>query len=211
MPAMTFNSLVSQVSAYLDRTDVSTLEQIPNFIYQAEQRICRESKTIGFESYVTGNLIPGVAVYQKPALWRRWITFNVGTGATNNSHTPVQLRSYEYLIANYPDPTQTGTPLYYSDKGYDNYIVAPTPDIAYPFEIAFLQLPTPITLLNQTNFLTNFAPDVLLYATLVEAIPYLKDDERMALWNAEYEKRMASLNAQDDMRIEDRQSNRNAD
>jgi len=208
---MTYSSLFNQVLSYLDRTDIDTTNQVANFIFQAQQRIARDTKTLGLEVYATGLLTPGVAVYAKPANWRRNITFNVGTGSTNNARSPVLLRSYEFLINYWPNRTLTATPLYYCDYGYSNYLLAPTPDAAYPFEFSFLELPTPITPLNQTNWLTNFAPDVLLYATLLEATPYLKDDERLGMWEDQYKKRIDSLNGQDDQRVYDRQSNRSAD
>jgi hypothetical protein len=208
---MTYTSLYNQVLSYLDRTDIDTASQLPYFIAQAQQRICREVISIGLEQYVTGNLIKNLAVYQKPAGWRRSITFNVGTGVGNNSRTPVELRSYEYLISYSPDRTKTGTPKYYADYLYDNFVVAPTPDFAYPFEFAYLQLPPSVTLQNQTNWITDFAPDVLLYATLLEAIPYLKDDERVPIWQNMYKMGIDSLNDQDSLRVDDRQSDRRSD
>lgn len=208
---MTYNSLVNQVMSYLDRTDATTLGAVPGFIAQAEQRIARESKNIGFEIYATGVFTPTIAVYQKPANWRRNITFNVGSAVNSNVRNPVQLRSYEYLLSLWPDRTLTGLPLYYCDYGFNNYLIAPTPDVAYPFEYSFLALPTPLTPLQQTNWLTDFAPDVLLYATLLESIPFLKDDERVPVWESKYAAAISSLNGQDDLRIQDRQSNRSAD
>lgn len=208
---MTYTSLFNQVLAYLDRTDLDTSNQLPNFIANAQQRICREVISIGLEQYVTGNFTKDVAVYAKPAGWRRNITFNVGTGSTHNSRTPVLLRSYEYLLQFWPDRTQTGVPQFYADYGYNNYIVAPTPGSALPFEFSYLQLPPPITLQNQTNWITDFAPDVLLYATLLEAAPYLKNDERIPVWQNMYQMGIDSLNGQDKLRTEDRQSNRGAD
>lgn len=211
MSNMTYTSLFNQVLQYLDRSDLDTQNQVANFIYQAQQRVSRESKNIGLEVYATGVFTPSVAVYQKPANWRRWITFNVGLGATNNSRTPVLLRSYEYILQYSPDRTQTGTPQFYADYGYTNFIVAPTPSTNFPFEFSYLQLPPPISVNNQTNWITDYAPDVLLYATLLEAIPYLKDDERFPIWEKMYQRALDSLNAQDDMRVDDRQSDRRSD
>lgn len=208
---MTYNSLVSQIEAYLDRNDKDTINQIPNFIYQAEQRIARESKNIGLVQYITGNFTVGVSVYPKPARWRRNITFNYGTGTQNNTRNPVFLQTYEYVRNYWPDPTQTGAPKFYSDYGFSNFLIAPTPDQTYPFELGYLELPTPLSANNQNNWLTDYAPDVLLYATLLEAIPYLKDDERYQLWTDKYNTAIGSLNAQDDQRVVDRQSNRGAD
>lgn len=208
---MTYTSLVSEVEAYLNRTDAATIARIPDFIYQAEQRICRESKNIGLETYVVGNFITGTSVYQKPARWRRNLSFNFGTGTGNNTRNQLLLRKYEFLRNYWPDSTSTSTPKFYCDYGYSNFLVAPTPDDDYPFEYCYLQLPEPITAANQTNWLTNFAPDVLLYATLLEAVPFLKDDERVQVWQGYYDKGLSSLNTQDDLRLLDRASNAGAD
>ncbi len=208
---MTYNSLVAQITSYLNRNDASTIAQIPNFIYQAEQRICRESKNIGLEQYVEGNFTPGVSVYPKPARWRRNITFNYGTGVGNNTRNQVFLRTYEYVRAYWPDSTQLAPPLYYSDYAYTHFLIAPTPDAAYPFEFSYLELPEPLNIGVQTNWLTNYAPDALLYASLLEAVPFLKNDERVPVWQNYYDRALASLNNQDDQRIVDRTSNRGAD
>jgi hypothetical protein len=209
--SMTFDSLVIQVKNYLERDDATTVSEIPNFINQAQQRICRESKNIGLEQYVTGNFVPGVFTYAKPARWRRNITFNCGTGPAQENRSSILLRSYEFLISYWPDRTKTGTPDVYSDYGYYNFIVAPTPDTTYPFEFSYLEIPATLSVVTQTNWLTDFAPDVLLYATLLEAMPYLKNDERMPVWKEMYGAGIASLNAQDDLRVVDRQSSREAD
>lgn len=209
--AMTYASLSAQILQYLNRNDADTVAMVPNFIAQAEQRICRESKNIGLEQYVTGNFIVGNAVLAKPSRWRRNITFNYGTGTGNNTRNQVYLRSYEFMRNYWPDDTQTAPPLYYSDYGYDHLLVTPTPDQAYPFEFSYLELPLQLTALQQTNWITDFAPDVLLYASLLEAIPFLKNDERIPVWEKMYDRGLTSLNRQDDQRLLDRTSNRQAD
>jgi len=161
---MTYNSLVEQITNYLNRTDTSTINEIPKFIYQAEQKICRETKNIGLEQYVVSNFIPGTSVYPKPGRWRRNITLNYGTGGgQNNFRNQIYLRKYEYIRSYWPDSTILGPPLYYSDYAYTNFLVAPTPDQAYPFELAYLELPALLTAAQQTNWITNYAPDLLFY------------------------------------------------
>lgn len=209
--AMTYNSLVLQIQAELDRTDADFVAQIPNFILNAHQRICRDSKNIGFEQYVTGSFTVGLPVIPKPARWRKNITFNYGSGTNNVVVNPIELRTYEYLRSYWPNPTLTSAPLYYADYGFYNFLVAPTPDDTYPFEIAYLELPQVLSLLNQTNWLTNYAPDLLLYACILEAVIYLKVDERISVFANEYNVRLQALNAQDEQRYIDRQSVREAD
>jgi hypothetical protein len=105
----------------------------------------------------------------------------------------------------------TGTPVFYSDYGYSNILIAPTPSGTNPFEFCYMELPEPITPDNETNWLTDYAPDVLLYATLLEASSFLKNDERVPVWKEYYERALASLNSEDDQRLVDRTTNAGAD
>lgn len=208
---MTYTSLTNQILSYLNRSDADTINQIPNFIYQAEQRICREVKSIGIETYVTNSFTPSVNTFLKPARWRRTLSFQVGIDTNNNTRFPLFLRTYDYLRQYWPDDSITGQPIYYADYGYDHFIIAPTPDISYPFELSYMELPEPIGPTVSTNWITNNAPDLLLYASLLEAVPYLKVDQRAPLWQSYYDRALQSLNAQDEQRYQDRQSNRKAD
>lgn len=208
--SLTYNTLIINVMAELDRTDQDTRNQVPNFISRAEQRIAGEVKDLGLEQYIIGTFTPTQATLPKPSRWRRNITFNVGSGTDFNTRNQVELRSYEFVNMYWMDRTQTGLPKYYCDYGYYNILVAPTPDLTYPFEWSYLELPEPLSISNQTNWLTNYAPDVIFYGTLLEAIPYLKDDERTKFQEL-YDRGIGRLNALDEMRVADRGSQRKAD
>jgi len=212
--AQTYNSLVVQIESYLDRTDADTIAQIPNFIYQAQQRLARETKSLGQVQYINTQFIVipvSNPVIQKPGRYRRVLSWQLGTGPTMSIRNQLYLRSYEYCRAYWPDPTATGQPLYYCDYGFYDWLVVPSPDIAYPYEISYLELSIPLSLAVQTNYYTNFAPDLLLYACLLEAIPYLKTDERIPVWQGMYDRALASLNGQDENRYLARSSNRESD
>ena len=215
MPAMTYTSLVNQVTDYIDRDDTDTLNEVPNFIYQAQQNLALACKTILVESYIVGNFITGTSVYQKPANWRRNVSMNVGSVGPNfNTRNPVLLRPYEFLRMYTPDSadaTKRALPQFYSDYGYTNFLVAPTPDQNYPFEYCFLQIPAVISQDNQTNYWTNFAPQLLLNATLVEAMSFLKNDDRIQVFKAAMQEGIDLINKQDDMRIVDRSTARQSD
>lgn len=208
---MTYNTLVLQIQNYLNRYDDILIAQIPNFIYQAEQRIARESKNIGLEKYVTNTFDAGEAVLAKPGRWRRTISFNYGTGVNFNNRNQLYLRTYEYARSYWPNQTLLGNPLYYCDYSYTHFLIVPTPIDFFPFELSYLELPAPLTLLNQTNWLTNYAPDLLLYACLLEAIPFLKNDERIPVWEKLYDRALASVENQDQLRYLDRTSERSSD
>ena len=59
---------------------------------------------------------------------------------------------------------------------------------------------------NQTNWFTIYAPQALLYGSLLQAMPFLKNDDRVQLWQALYQQAMDVLVAEDKLRIADRQA-----
>ena len=59
---------------------------------------------------------------------------------------------------------------------------------------------------NQTNWFTNYAPQALLYGSLLQAMPFLKNDERMPMWQQNYDLIMQTLMAEDKLRLADRQA-----
>ena len=208
---MTFTTLQQDVRRYLERgnsyaSDPVVYEQIPRLINLAERRISRELKIQGFINVVTGTLTVGQSVYPKPDRWRDTVSMNIGTGTQNNTRKVLFTRAYEYLLSYWPDRSQTEQPIFYSDYDYSNWLIAPTPDAAYPFEVLYYELPPLLDDEVQTNWLTDYAPQLLLYGTLLEATPFLKNDERIPVWQQMYDRAAAMLNGEDLAKILDRSS-----
>jgi hypothetical protein len=116
------------------------------------------------------------------------------------------LRKYEYLREYWPEPTETDVPLFYADYDYTHWLVAPTPAAAYNFEVIYYERPQPLDSSNQTNWFTTYAPQALLYGSLLQAMPFLKNDDRMPMWRAEYDLIINTLKAEDVARVGDRQA-----
>lgn len=206
---MTFTTLKEDVRRYLERgssyaSDPVVYEQIPRLINLAERRIARELKIQGFINVVTGTLTIGQSVYSKPDRWRDTVSMNIGTGAQNNTRKVLFSRAYEYALSYWPDRSQTEQPIFYSDYDYDHWLIAPTPDAEYPFEILYYEIPPLLDDTIQTNWLTEYAPQLLLYGTLLEATPFLKNDERIPVWQSMYDRAAAMLNGEDLAKILDR-------
>lgn len=205
----TFTTLREDVQRYLERgasaaTDPTVYEQIPRLINLAERRIARELKVQGFIAPVTTDLVTGQSVYDKPDRWRDTVSMNIGTGASNLDRKPLFSRSYEYVRAYWPNEGSTGEPVFYCDYDYSHWLIAPTPDDTYPIEILYYQQPQLLDDINQSNWLTDYAPQVLLYATLLEATPFLKNDDRIEVWQGMYDRAAAMLNGEDLAKILDR-------
>jgi hypothetical protein len=210
---MTYTSLQQDVRRYLERgasmmSDPIVFEQIPRLINLAERRISRELKIQGFINVVTAILTPGVSVLPKPDRWRDTVSINVGTGAGYAKRKTIQTRSYEYVRTYWPDSTEEGEPVFYADYDFGQWLIAPTPDQAYPIEILYYELLPLLDDTVQTNWLTEQAPQLLLYATLLEATPFLKNDDRIQVWQTMYDRAAAMLNGEDLAKILDRSASR---
>lgn len=203
---MTYDSLLVDVRRYLERgftqaSDQIVYDQLPRLITLGERRIARELKIEGFIRAITTPLSIGVAVYLKPDRWRDTVSMTV-------NNVPIFARSYEYIRNYWPDETQTGDPAYYADYDFQHWIITPTPDATDTLEILYYEQPRFLGEDFQTNWLTDYAPDVLLYATLLEATPFLKSDERIQTWQGMYDRAAQALNGEDLKRIMDRSANR---
>ena len=95
------------------------------------------------------------------------------------------------------------TPYYYSDYDYEHWFICPTPDLQYSFELQYYERPEPLSSTKQTNWTTQYAPQVLLYATLMEAMPWLKTSERIPEFQALYTQALSSITKEDQERIID--------
>ena len=74
------------------------------------------------------------------------------------------------------------------------------------FEVLYYERVQPLDSSNQSNWFTEYAPQALLYGSLLQAMPFLKNDERMGMWQAQYSQIMEILKTEDVARVGDRQT-----
>lgn len=200
---MTYDSLVENVQSYLERTDTATIAKIPLFIMLAEQVIASEIKFLGNLTVNESQMVANDNVIEKPARWHKTVSMNVTVAGERK---PLLLRKYEYIRNYWPNPDDTGEPLFYCDYDYTHWLVGPTPGVAYDFEVLYYERVQPLDSSNQTNWFTIYAPQALLYGTLLQAMPFLKNDDRIPMWQAQYKQIMDVLRVEDKLRIADRQA-----
>jgi hypothetical protein len=200
---MTYDSLVNDIETYLERTDQATIDKIPQFIMLAEQVIAAELKFLGNLTVAGSTMVQGQPTIDKPARWRKTVSMNV---TVNGQKFPVLLRKYEYLREYWPDATDTDVPKFYCDYDYTHWLVAPTPAAAYTYEVLYYERVQPLDSSNQSSWFTQYAPQALLYGSLLQAMPFLKNDARIAMFQAQYQQIMDVLKTEDVARIGDRQA-----
>ena len=205
--AMTFTSLQQDLQRYLERgtvLDTTVFAQLPRLINLAERAIAEKLKIQGFLVPVIGGLVAGTSVYAKPNRWRQTVSMNFGMGVNNNKRVQLFARSYEYCRSYWPDSAEKDVPQFYADYDYQHWLIVPTPVAVYPWEINYYQLPPLLDNTNQTNWLTNYAPNLLLYRALLECTPFVKNDERMGVWQGLYQEQLDSIDTQDLQKVADR-------
>lgn len=198
---LTYDSLTSLVLQYLERSDTAVVNFIPTAITMAEFEIAQEIKTLGQMIVADGTMNIGNPIIAKPARWRKTVSMTL---AVSGAKQPMFLRKLEYLNTYAPDVTATGTPLYYADYDYDHWFVAPTPSSAFAFEALCYTRLEPLSSANQTNWLTQNAPNAMLFGTLKQTAPFLKDDSRLTVWAQLFTEAMTALKTEDTLRLGDR-------
>lgn len=186
--ALTYTSLLSDVQTYCERSDTPFVSQIPRFVMMAENRLASEVRGLGFQRYVTGTMAGNTL--PKPERWRETVSLNITVGT---ERVFLQARSYDYCRAFAADSALTGQPRYYADYGYEHFLIVPTPASNYAFELAYYERPEPLSAQNETSWTTQYAPQLLLYATLLEAQPFLKRPDTAQQWQALYDRALQGI------------------
>lgn len=189
---MIYDNLVTDIQTYAERDDTPFTDQIPRFIMLAQTRLISQVRGLGTISYFTNAFTPSNPVIAKPDGWRENVSFSF-VDASNQRHYLFE-REYEYCRAYWPDQTvTTTTPKYYANYDYEHFIIAGTPATALSFEIACYVQPTRLSSSQQTNWYTQYAPQLLLAACLLEAQPFLKLDERIQVFQKMYDDALANV------------------
>jgi hypothetical protein len=193
---MTYDSLIADTIAYMERNDAQFIAQIPSLISLAESAIAAELKTYLQMTVVETTLLEGQVILAKPARWRKTVSMK-----TNGK--PMLMRSQDY-IAQYQSESTAGLPLYYGEYDYNNWAFAPAPDADYPVEIIYYSEIQPLDTSNQQNLFTREAPQAMLFGTLLQAQGYLKALDKLPVWKGYYTDAIAALKKEDNSRRIDR-------
>ena len=199
--SMTYTSLVADVQSYAERSDNPFIDQIPRFIMLAENRIAQEIRGLGAMSFVQSTLSTSNPILVKPNRWRETISFIITLA--DGSKKTLQPRSYQYCRSFAPDASVAAEPRYYADYDFEHFYIAQTPDDDYAFELAYYERPEPLSAQNEVSWYTQYAPQLLLYATLLEAQPFLKLDGRTQQFQALYDRAVQGLGNESMRRMSD--------
>lgn len=180
-----YASLVTAVTEYLARDqDTTLIARIPTFIQLFEAKINRTllhplMETRSTTTIDTTSDEPEFISLPSDFQTMRRVRLSSVTGKPRlDFKTQTQLDDYRYSIENVTDQ-----PVYFTIMG-DEMELAPTPNDDYTLEMVYRANIPALTSSNTANWLLLLAPDLYLYGALLEAAPYLQNDERIGTWAA---------------------------
>lgn len=189
MPLSTYSDLKTSVANYLGRSDLTS--QIPDFIALAEIRLGRDIRTRRMLKTVTAMMTADDATVGLPSDFLSIRDVFV----QGNPRTKVNYMTPSAFTAN-AQADVTGLPVFYTMRA-NELEFAPKPDTAYVAQMLYYFKPTALSDSNTSNeFLANY-PDALLYASLIEAEPYLMNDARAMTWANMYKNAIERIETTD--------------
>ena len=190
MSFSTYSDLQTSIANYLARSDLTS--QIPDFITFAENRLRRELRIRQMLKSVTTATVSGDNTVELPSDFLQVRDFVVMTN-------PIQPLSYSSpsALSNDPRASEVGVPKSYTILASE-FQVCPAPDGIYTVKMLYFAAPAYLSSSNTTNVFLTTAPDALLYASLIEAEPYLMNDARINTWGTMYDRAIGSLTKSDE-------------
>lgn len=187
MSLATYSDLQDAVARWLRRSDLTAA--IPDFITLAETRFNRELRLRSMETSQSGTLSTGTLAVPSDLIKLQKLTVTVN-GVDNDLTYMAPKNMTRY--SGYTSIPRAFTTI--------NQVIqiAPVPDGSYPYVMNYVAKVPSLSNTNTTNLILTNAPDVYLYASLMEAAPYLKDDARVPLWAAAYQNAIDKLEEADE-------------
>lgn len=170
---MTYDELVTNIRNYTEvDANVFSNSVINTFITMSENRILRDIDLDVFKKEVTGTMTSGNKFLTAPSdiLTHRYMILTPVSG----DQIFLEFRDTSFMKEYWSDGSDTGTPKYYSVWDQNTFYVAPTPNANFSVELGYIYRPTQLSSTNQNTWVSDNAPEALLYACLIQAYSYTK-------------------------------------
>ena len=185
----TYDELKTAVANWLDRDDLT--DRIPEFIALAEARMNRVLRLRMMESKYTASTIAAQRNYNLPGGYVQMRNFQINTSPI----TVLQYVSPEIYDRLWGGSTG-GTPQFYTIIANELQL-GPIPGSVMTLEMLFYKKIAALSGTNTTEQMLTNNPDIYLYGALLEAEPFIMNDERVGLWAKGFAQAVADLQEQD--------------
>ena len=185
-----YTTLQATIASYLARTDLTS--EIPEFIRLAEDRLLRDLRIRPLIKVATADTTAGDATVSLPSDFVSMKDLHI----QGNPPQTIKFLSTSNFFRN-AQTSFSGLPNRYTLLGAE-FQFAPIPDGVYKLQMVYFHRPDYLSATNSSNLWLANTPDLLLYAALSEAEPFLMNDERLNTWASMYDRGMMALRKSDD-------------
>lgn len=179
-----YTTLQSHIADELIRTDLTN--QIPTFIQSAEAVFNRDPRVRKLAD--TGGITISADGHSLPSDYRAMESWYHDGPTYYGEIENVGLNMIGNLKASFGT---TGVPQFFAVVG-GTAKFAPVPNDSFDTQLTYWRKVEPLAS-NSSNWLLDDHSDIYLYGALVESAPFLKDDNRVPLWEGMLEKRIEQL------------------
>ena len=168
-------TLTTAIQDYTDNSETTFVNNIPNFVKAAEEKILKSVDLDYFRKNVTSALTSSDAFLTVPTDYLASFSLQI---TTSGSESFLLQKDVNFLREYTPASTTTGLPKYYARFDEDNFILAPTPNSNYTIQLNYFYRPASLTAGSDsgTTWVSTNAPFALLYGSLVEAYTFMKGE-----------------------------------
>ena len=189
MAISNYTELKTAVANWLDRDDLT--DRIPEFIALAEARFNRVLRLRSMEVKYTADTVAGQRNLALPASYIQMRNFQVNSSPlTTLSYVTPEI--YDRVWGG----STSGTPKFYTILA-NEVSFGPIPDTVMEVEMLFYKKFDNLSVSTTTNWLITNAPDIYLYGSMLEAEPFIMNDERVPLWAQALQQGVSDLQEQD--------------
>ena len=190
MAISTYSELQTAVANWLDRDDLTA--RIPEFITLCEARFNRSLRIRAMETLdISVDTVAGTGTVVLPTGYVQMRDISLITSPL----TQLQYLTPE-IMNRLNSGSLTGKPETYTIIA-NNILFGPTPDAVYDISMLYYKTFDALTDAAPTNWVITNAPDVYLYGALLEAEPFLMNDQRVQLWAMALTQSITTLQEQD--------------
>lgn len=200
--SFTFSQLKTAIQDFTENSETSFVTNIPVFIRAAEERILKSVDLAIFRKNVTSAFTSSDEFLSTPTDFLAPFSLFI---TTSGSEGFLLEKDVNFIREAFPARTTTGVPKYYAlfdNSGstggnvVGNFIVGPTPNSNYAVELHYYYRPQSLTSLtdSQYTWISQNAPNALLYGSLIEAYVYMKGEQDvMASYMSRYDESIARI------------------